>query len=209
MNNLIYTLIRRQMQLNIYVIIHPIIQRLANEIIYNYDKSRTNRMYDSNIKKLEILILYESIRKSIKGQNAYIKQIDLFKEKYLLDNKKKYLIVANLVTAYNIISEVNSLMPEKDIKHIDLKQILGKDNNKKSITNYLSSRNSINYRIIIFEKFLNKHTTIKILDYLTNKTSVKIGQVQVACIACNNKIIRQIGRKYSNLSIYTTKIREH
>lgn len=193
------------MQLNIHIIIHPIVQKLSNEAIYDYCKLGKSKIYSNNNRKLEMLILYESVRKSITGENIYIRKVDYLEEKYLLNRKRKYLIIADLIESYSVISETNSLIPGNEIRHVSLKEILT-DSKNKSIFNYLNNKNFKNCKIIIFEKFLNRHSVIEILEYLTNKMLARVNQIQITCIACNQRIIKQIGKKYPNLSIYTAKI---
>uniref|UniRef100_UPI003001F160 hypothetical protein n=1 Tax=Anunuuluaehu liula TaxID=3049639 RepID=UPI003001F160 len=198
-----YILIIIYMQLNVYLISHPIIQKLSNTIINS--KPENNQIYNYNTSSLGFLLIYEVIRKWIKTQNIYIKNIELTKELYVFNSKESYLIIANLMDCNQIISGISLLLPQVHLQHINLNTY-----KKKYINNDCIDSNIINIikkqKIIIIERFLSNYSIIKLLDYLLLKQHIKISQIKIMCITCTNSICEQLGNKYQSLEIYTTKI---
>nr|UAD84268.1 hypothetical protein [Gracilaria changii] len=179
------------MKLNIHKLIHPIIQKLAYEIIYQKPQTTDQE------KILGMLIFYETLRKWVKIDNIYIKKVDVLKESYFSNQLDKYLIITNIIECYNILADVKRILPQSYIKHIELDKI----NNVFSYTQKLQE-----YKIIIFEKFLKKHGIINIINYLQKHHVTNLNHVKIICITCNNNILKYIAHKYPQLNIYTTKI---
>nr|YP_010199495.1 hypothetical protein LK036_pgp012 [Gracilariopsis tenuifrons]UAD89353.1 hypothetical protein [Gracilariopsis tenuifrons] len=189
------------MQLNIHIIIHPIIQKLANEIIYH--KSYKNKIYNENEKTLGILILYETLRTWIKIYNFYIKKVSFLKEGNYINRHEKYLIITNLIEYHNFIVEAQKILPKTFLKHIDFSR---NNTHNEYILNNIDSHDLVKYKIIIFEKFLNNYTIIQLLNYLSKNSKLNLDTIKIICITCNHKVLKEIGKKYPKLSIYTTKI---
>nr|YP_009237858.1 uracil phosphoribosyltransferase [Gracilariopsis lemaneiformis]YP_009294738.1 uracil phosphoribosyltransferase [Gracilariopsis chorda]AJO68539.1 uracil phosphoribosyltransferase [Gracilariopsis lemaneiformis]AML79938.1 uracil phosphoribosyltransferase [Gracilariopsis lemaneiformis]AOM66998.1 uracil phosphoribosyltransferase [Gracilariopsis chorda]UAD88944.1 hypothetical protein [Gracilariopsis chorda] len=189
------------MQLNIHIIIHPIIQQLANEIIYH--KSYKNKIDNENEKTLGMLILYETLRTCIKIYNFYIKKVFFLKEGNYINKHEKYLIITDLIRYHNFIIETQKILPKIFLKHIDLNE---NNTNNEYIINNIDSNDLITYKIIIFDKFLNNYTIIKLLNYLSKNSKINLNNMKIICLTCNHTILKEIGKKYPKLSIYTTKI---
>nr|YP_009511356.1 hypothetical protein [Gracilariopsis longissima]AXI97233.1 hypothetical protein [Gracilariopsis longissima]UAD89149.1 hypothetical protein [Gracilariopsis longissima] len=189
------------MQLNIHIIIHPIIQQLANEIIYH--KSYKNKIYNENEKTLGILILYETLRTWIKTYNFYIKKVSFLKEGNYINRHEKYLIITNLIEYHNFIVEAQKILPKTLLRHIDFSS---NNTHNEYILNNIDSYEVLKYKIIIFEKFLNNYTIIQLLNSLSKNSKLNLDTIKIICITCNHKMLKEIAKKYPKLNIYTTKI---
>lgn len=191
------------MQLNVYLISHPIIKKLSSTIIYS--KTKNDQIYNYYISSLGLLLIYEVIRKWIKTQNIYIKNIELTKELSLFNYKESYLIMTNLMDCNQIISGISIILPQVHLQHINLNEY-----KQKYINNDCIDSNIINIiktqKIIIIEKFLNNYSIIKLLDYLLSKQDINVNQIKIMCITCTNSILELLGNKYPYLEVYTTKI---
>nr|YP_010198097.1 hypothetical protein LK227_pgp005 [Gracilaria multipartita]UAD86513.1 hypothetical protein [Gracilaria multipartita] len=183
------------MRLNIHTLIHPTIQKLAYEIIYQ--KTRKKLQDTDNEKTLGMLIFYEILRKCLKIDNIYIKKVDVLKEKRLLNQLDKYLIVTNITECYNMLADVQRILPESYLQHIDFNNI----NNTFYCNEKLQE-----YKIIIFEKFLKNYGIIEIINYLQKNNQINLNHVKIICLTCNNNILKYLAKKYPQLSIYTIKI---
>nr|UAD87913.1 hypothetical protein [Gracilaria textorii] len=183
------------MRLNIHTLIHPTIQKLAYEIIYQ--KSHKKLHHTDNEKTLGILIFYEILRKWLKIDNIYIKKVDFLKERRLFNQLDKYLIITNIIECYNILADVHRILPEPYLKHIDFNNI----NNSFYYNEKLQE-----YKIIIFEKFLKNYGIIEIINYLQKNNQINLNHVKIICLTCNSNILKYLAKKYPQLSIYTIKI---
>lgn len=188
------------MPLNIYLISHPIIKQLSYEITKTEDNTEIIKHH--NYKKIGVLLIYETIRTWIKLQNIYIKQIHSIKEICLFNEQESYTIITDLAESYHIISEAIILLPNASLCHISL------IDKEEIIYNNLNNLITNGKKIIFIQQSLNNYFLIQILDYLLLKKHIKISQIKIICILCNNKIIEKIGYKYPNLNIYTTKIQK-
>nr|YP_009500381.1 uracil phosphoribosyltransferase [Gracilariopsis heteroclada]AXE43543.1 uracil phosphoribosyltransferase [Gracilariopsis heteroclada] len=189
------------MQLNIHIIIHPIIQQLANKIIYH--KSYRNKTYNDNEKTLGMLILYETLRTWIKLYNFYIKKVSFLKEGNYTNKDEKCLIITDLIKHHNFFAESQKILPKIFLQHIYINKNNTRDN---YIIHNIDSYDLSKYKIIIFDKFLNSYTIIQILNYLFRNTKINVDNMKIICLTCHHKILKEIGKKYPELNIYTTKI---
>nr|YP_009244562.1 uracil phosphoribosyltransferase or UMP pyrophosphorylase [Agarophyton chilense]AMK96804.1 uracil phosphoribosyltransferase or UMP pyrophosphorylase [Agarophyton chilense]ASP44699.1 uracil phosphoribosyltransferase [Agarophyton chilense]UAD84470.1 hypothetical protein [Agarophyton chilense] len=183
------------MQLNIHILTHPIIRKLADEITYknSYEEPISN---DSE-KILGMLIFYETLRKWLKIDNLYIKKVDIFKESYFSNQLDKYLIITNIIECHNILADVNKIIPKAHLRDMNLYS-------KITPINYYTEQQE--YKIIIFEKFLKNFNIIKTINYLQNNDEINLNNIKIVCITCNNNILKYIAQKYPRLNVYTTKI---
>nr|YP_009298033.1 uracil phosphoribosyltransferase [Plocamium cartilagineum]AOM67971.1 uracil phosphoribosyltransferase [Plocamium cartilagineum] len=188
------------MPLNIYLMSHPIIKQLS----YQITKKENNKQIVNHhhYKNIGILLIYETIRQWIELQNIYIKQIHSIKEICLFNEQESYIIITDLSESYHMISEIILLLPNVSLHHISLIE------KEQVIYNNLNNLITDDKKIIFIQKSLNNYFLIQILDYLLSKKHVKISQIKIICIICDNKIIEKIGYKYPNLNIYTTKIQK-
>nr|YP_009019552.1 uracil phosphoribosyltransferase [Gracilaria salicornia]AHH24520.1 uracil phosphoribosyltransferase [Gracilaria salicornia]UAD87708.1 hypothetical protein [Gracilaria salicornia] len=183
------------MKLNIHTLMHPSIQKLAYEIIYQ--KSHKQLQNTDNEKILGMLIFYETLRKWLKIDNIYIKKVDILKESYLLNHLDKYLIITNIIKCYNILADVHKILPQSYLQHIDFDSV----NNIFDYNERLQE-----YKIIIFEKFLKNYTIIELINYLHKNNKINLNHVKIICITSNSNILKYIAQKYPQLNIYTIKI---
>ena len=192
------------MRLNIYLISHPIIQKLSNQIRYSIHHQSPSQHEYSKFQQLHIFLIYEVVRKWIKTCKVYIQHVDFIKDLYLFDSKESYIILTNLMNCGNILPYIHSLLPQVYIQHInfDHKFITNINENyfDSSILNVIKEK-----KIIIMDNFLT-YSIIKLLDYLTIQKDIKVQQVKIICITCTNKILEQIADRYPLVNIYTTKI---
>nr|YP_009295228.1 uracil phosphoribosyltransferase [Dasya binghamiae]AOH77240.1 uracil phosphoribosyltransferase [Dasya binghamiae] len=186
------------MLLNIYLISHPIIKLLSRSII----TSQINQeKYDYNSKYIGLFLMYEIMRKYIKIKPIYIKQISYTKEIYMLNKNQEYYVITNLLNTYQTIGELQILIPNIKILHID--------NNKQLFDiNIIKKINTLNknIHIIIFDNILQKSWIIELIEQLTNENNIYITDIHIACIACYNQLLEKLGQKYPSLNLYTTKI---
>ena len=190
------------MRLNIYLISHPIIQKLSTQIRYSistYSQTRTNYRL---LQKIYILLVYEVVRKWITINTVYIQNIDNFTELNLFNSQESYLIITNLMNCGNIIHDLNDMLPKSYIQHINLNRENIIDDNclDHEITNIIQET-----KILIIYNVLTKSIR-KLLDYLIQQKKIQIAQIKIICITCSNKVLEVIADKYPLLNIYTTKI---
>nr|QCI06375.1 hypothetical protein [Dictyurus purpurascens] len=183
------------MQLNIYIVSHPIIKILSNSIIEN-NKITNISIY--NEKYLGFLLIYELMRKYIKINSIYIKKINYVKKIYIKNHNKQHYIITNLIETYKIIGEITSLLPDIKIININTKQNIQQIENLQNIT--------FNTEIIIFDKILKSSWILQIIRHLIRKRKICIENIQIVCLACYNQILDKLGNEYPKLEIYTAKI---
>lgn len=184
------------MRLNIYLISHPIIKQLSLAIINT--KLNNKQIYQYDAKLLGRLLIYETVRKWITIHYIYIKNIDSQKELYKFDPKESYRILANLVECADIVSDINTILPQMCLQHVN------SNNHNKNSYKYINIIKK--EKIIIIEKFLNNYSIIRLLDYLLIEKKVQVSQIKIMCITCSNTICEYLGNKYQSLEIYTTKM---
>lgn len=192
------------MQLNIYLMSHPVIQILANDIIYKQDSTIYNDKRN-NHSQLGFLIIYEILRKSLIINKIYIKKLHYIREIHTLNKSKPYLILTNIIKSYSFINNALDLFPEVKVQHITTNQ----DNNTLYNQNKYQLTNNTNIEVFIIELHLNNYSIIDTLDQLILRNEINSKSIKIICITCINKILDKIGAKYPNLSIYTTKIINH
>ncbi|CCP38072.1 uracil phosphoribosyltransferase or UMP pyrophosphorylase (plastid) [Chondrus crispus] len=184
------------MRLNIYLISHPIIKQLSLAIINT--NLNNKHVYQDNAKLLGRLLIYETVRKWMTIHYISIKNIDSKKELYKFDRKESYRILANLVECADIVSDINTILPQMYLEHVN--------SNNHNQNSYKDINIIKKEKIIIIEKFLNNYSIIRLLDYLLIEKKVQISQIKIMCITCSNNICEYLGNKYQSLEIYTTKM---
>lgn len=187
------------MQLNIYLISHPIIKILSNSIIYN-NESINNK---NEKKYLSLFLIYEIMRKRLTIKKIYIKQIFDLKTIYKLEPSQQNYIITNLSKTYFVIGEINTIIPNFNIINIDYfdsKEII-----LKKFDTTIKNKTKVT-KIIIFEILLTSINILNLIETLINNMRIKIEELDIACIACNKKILNEISYKYPKLNIYTAKI---
>nr|YP_009399206.1 uracil phosphoribosyltransferase [Taenioma perpusillum]ARW68603.1 uracil phosphoribosyltransferase [Taenioma perpusillum] len=181
------------MQLNVYLISHPIFKILLNN---EKQKNSYKKKY------IGIFLIYEILRKEINILNMYVKQINQYKNFYRLNKVEEHYLITNLTNTASIIGEIEICMPQIQILHISNtnKNIL-----KEALQKVFHNLNK-NKKIIIFDTILDLNYVISITNFLTNEININIDNIIIGTFISNNQILNQIGQKYPKLSIYTTKI---
>lgn len=187
------------MQLNIYLISHPIIKLLSSSSNYQNTSNYINEK-----KYLGLLLFYEMMRKNFFIQTLYIKQILNFKTIYLPDFHQNNYIITNLSDTYFIVSEIVGIIPNLEIINID--QFHQDYYAKHKIKEMLLSCKKIKKKIIIFNTTLIENYIIQIIEFLISEIKINIEEINITCLTCSNQVLNKISKKYSELNIYTTKI---
>lgn len=185
------------MQLNIYVLSHPIIKIISNYIIENNNKQKIDDLLLKEHKILGFLIFYESMRKWLNLEKLYLQNVESIQELYIFNPKKSYLLITNFQHNYNMIEYIHQLIPQIKVYHAEEKL---SSNNK--LLNNINNKTDI----IIFEKFIEENNILNYISFLTQNYEIIIPQMTILCFTCNNKILDKIGQKYPTLNIYTAKI---
>lgn len=187
------------MPLNIYKISHPLIERLSNKIIH--ESTAFNKATNIDYKELGKLLIYEATRKKLKIHKIYIKNLNKTKELCILDPKITYIIITDLIHYHSIVTEIETILPKIKLSHYDFHK------HKLQLNqNTISETITTNHKIIIITKILDNYYIIDLLNHLLLEKHVKLDQVQIICIACKNKVLNKIGKKYPYLNVYTAKI---
>nr|QCI05939.1 hypothetical protein [Dasysiphonia japonica] len=186
------------MLLNIYILSHPIIKLLSPSITQLNTNEEINH---DNIKYIGIFLIYEITRKYISLESIYIKKIFYIQEIHLPNKNEEYYIITDLVKTYKIIGEIQNLIPNIKILHINNQRSLSEINIKEE-NNCLNQ----NKHIIIFENIITTNLIINLIEQLNNKNNIKIKNIHITCIACYNQVLDELGQRYPQLNLYTTKI---
>nr|YP_009293735.1 uracil phosphoribosyltransferase [Rhodymenia pseudopalmata]AOM64417.1 uracil phosphoribosyltransferase [Rhodymenia pseudopalmata] len=194
------------MQLNLYLISHPIIQKLASDVSYDHKYTSPN-INNYKYKNLGLLMIYEVVRKYIKTEKIHIKAIDCIEEFCILSQEVSCLILADIKKSYSIISDITWIFPEIHIQPIYFsinENIL----NQSDIKNKIKSINGKKI-ILLMQSHLDDYSSIEILDYLTKYEKINIESIRIVCITCDNQIIGKIGKKYPKLTMYASKVTDN
>lgn len=187
------------MQLNIYIISHPIIKLLTHQTL----NSEIHPSLQINTHKYTALFLiYEISRKWIRINNIYIKQFKIIKEIALINNSQKYFFCTNINQNYEILPDIRMILHQ--VKIIDIENNL--EIFKKKLHSNIKEVKKDNIKILLFDNVLSDNYIINVLHYLTQYEDIKIDNINIACIYCYHQTLNIIGHQYSKLKIYTTKI---
>ena len=187
------------MKLNIYVISHPLIKILTTKTISYKSKyvNFTNKY--ENYQYLGILLMYEVLRKWIKINNIYIKKLDYIHEISMMDNEQKNYIITNIINNYHVITKIQNIFPQTELKHIDIHNT---ESWKKIDFPNINSKTNL----IILENFLNNDKILSFINYINRINKIDYDYIKIACITCTHKILEKISIQHTDLNIYTTKI---
>ena len=186
------------MQLNIYLISHPIIQILSNNIIC---QKGDEAILTNNYKKIGLLLIYEATRKWVKINNTYIKKFHDIHEMKLLDSNSEYYIFTNISKTYKMLVDIQLFLPKTHIINLNNDNQIVFGNTEK---NKLLNTNSKNKKAIIFENILQEPYIIPLIKAINQYILAK--NIKIICLACYDKTLGIIGNHYPELQIYTTKI---
>ena len=192
------------MQLSIYLISHPIIQKLSNQLICStHNNYKVQDILTNN--PLHSLLIYETTRKWIIGYNIYIKNLNGIKKIYKFNNQESYLIITNFMDCGNIIHNVNRILPNVYIQHINLEKYRTRKINDNCIDNDIIKIIE-KQKIIIMENFIKDYSIMKLLDYLFIHKKIRTNNIKITCVTCDSNVLEHIGAQYPQLQIYTTQI---
>lgn len=186
------------MKLKIYKISHPLIRLMLTHITAGYLSEISNKYYERYI---GFLIIYEIFRKYMMMRVLHIKLLEGSKKIETLDIKTKYIILTNTSDTYSMITDIECIVSNLTIIHTEYEDI-GK------IKNYIGQTNNINEDscIFIIEKNTKNYKIINLIDYLKNTNKITLDKISIGNIFSNSKVLKKIGEKYPELTVYTTKI---
>nr|QVY58161.1 uracil phosphoribosyltransferase or UMP pyrophosphorylase [Eucheuma denticulatum] len=189
------------MQLNVYLISHPIIHKLSTQLMY-FTKNKNN-INAQTYNGLNLFLIYETLRKLVRTKTIYMKNIDYIEETSMFNPQESYLLLTNIENCSDIITYLKNIIPKLSLIHINLnkKQYINKNYLSESIINIAN-----NQKIIIMENFLDSNSIIQLIEYLIYNIKIKDNKIKIICITCTNNILEIINNKYPLLEIYTTKI---
>lgn len=186
------------MQLNIYTVSHPIIQFLANSII---NPAQNQYIYENNHKYTGFLFIYEILRKYVKTDKLYIKNMKSTKDFYLINSKIKCYIFTDLSSTYTMVTDIKILLPNIKIIHTEYENI-------EQIKNKIQKLQIENYsaNIFILDKILQGDKIIKLIKYIKTQTEISLENINIACMVCYDETLNKLAKIYPKLKIYTIKI---
>nr|QVY58362.1 uracil phosphoribosyltransferase or UMP pyrophosphorylase [Kappaphycus striatus] len=189
------------MQLNVYLISHPIINKLSTQIMYSTKSKNYVNTYIYS--QLNLFLIYEVLRKLVQTKKIYIKNIDYIEEIYIFNPKESYILLTNLENCGDIILYLKTIVPQLSLIHINLnkKQYINKNYLNDNIKNLEEKQ-----KIVVIEQFLDNHSIIPLIDYLIYNIRIKSKTIKLICITCTNNILSIMNNRYPSLEIYTTKI---
>nr|YP_009393620.1 uracil phosphoribosyltransferase [Bostrychia simpliciuscula]ARW62182.1 uracil phosphoribosyltransferase [Bostrychia simpliciuscula] len=190
------------MQLNIYKISHPIIQFLSSSII---NKTTSKSLHEQHYKYIGLLFIYEVLRKYIKTEELYIKNIHYTKNVNLINLQNRCYIFTDLPSTYRMITDIKILLPNIEIVHVEYKNDHTIDKEIKNINKNIELK-YFNINIFILDEIIKNEEIIKLIKYLKRHTKVPSENMHIACIACYNEILNKLSNIYPKLKVYTTKI---
>nr|QCI08536.1 hypothetical protein [Spermothamnion repens] len=186
------------MQLNIYLISHPIIKLLSQTIINN---QANEAIMTNSYKQIGLFLTYETTRKWIKIHNIYLKKFNKIQQMTLLDPNRKYYIFTKLSNTYKMLVDIQLFLPNMTIIDTVYENNIVLKNKK---INHLFDKTSKEIKIIIFDNILQESYAIQLIKYLNQYINTK--DIYITCISCYEKTLHIIGQSYPELQIYTTKI---
>nr|QCI07643.1 hypothetical protein [Nitophyllum punctatum] len=187
------------MQLNIYILSHPIIKLLSNSINININQKQKNSYL---YRYVGTFLIYEITRGYLHTKPIYIKQILHIKQMSLLDKNTNYYIITDLIQTFNLIGDIKIILPSIKILNINNK----KQENFQNTLKELNNHQHINKHIIILEIILSEIWIIKLIKSLRDDYEIPIKNIHITSLACYNQILEQLGKEYPKVNIYTTKI---
>nr|QCI04042.1 hypothetical protein [Antithamnionella ternifolia] len=187
------------MKLNIFLLSHPLIKIFTKYIQSNQYSEINQNITKSTYKYLGNFLMYEVLRKFLIIQNLYINKLDHVKEISILDYQQKNYILSDIIANFEMLTEIEQIIPQIQLKHINLSQT-----NTWQKINLQNINNKTN--IIILDKFIKNDNIVKLIEYLNKVENINTKYITLACITCTNKILEKISLEYTDLNIYTTHI---
>lgn len=177
------------MQLQINIASHPLIQHWAG-ILENSNNSGTIlRTACSEIGKW---ITYEIMREWLITETLELKANTTIN---LIDSNYKYIIVIIMPYGFILAEGARALLPTANITLV---------NYNNTINNVPDQLNSFT-KILILDLFLDEETITPLLNDFVKKGAI-LNNIKIACLECGTSQLNQLGKNWSKLEVYTTKI---
>ena len=180
------------MKLNIHLISHPLTQNLSS---ISSNISSQHSRFNQYLKYLGLFIIYETIRTWTITYNLKIKTNQKEKNFIIIDPKESYTIIFNDLDYLSMLQEIQFILPKMDLK-------LVKHKNKEA----LNISHNTHHKILIVNDKINVIYVEDIIENLRYTYNIKLNQIRLACIECATTQLIKLSEKYSDLTIYTTKI---
>ena len=180
------------MKLNIHLISHPLTQNLSS--ISRNISSQDGRL-NQYLKYLGLFIIYETIRTWTITYNLKIKTNKKKKDFIIIDPKESYTIIFDDLDYISMLQEIQFILPKMDLK-------LFKHKDKEP----LNISCNTHHKILIVNDEINIIHVENLIENLKYTYNINLNQIRLACIECATTQLIKLSEKYSDLTIYTTKI---
>nr|YP_009313400.1 Uracil phosphoribosyltransferase [Dichotomaria marginata]SCW21654.1 Uracil phosphoribosyltransferase [Dichotomaria marginata] len=189
------------MAFNIYTVKHP--------LVLNWTSTLNNLDIESqSIKneirhKIGISLVYEAMRKAIKIQNLYIKNLDYIHDIHFVCNSPINIICPDFNLYQLFKHHLEYFIPNVLIYPI----ILCSDQQIIDMTSPHIKKNyeNINKNLLILEEYLEAKKITTILNYISKKHK-DTKNIQICATITSAKEIQKLSKIYPQLHIYTTKL---
>lgn len=186
------------MKLNIHLVSHPIIENLSEAIVH--DKT-LNRSKNNGDRYFGLLLVYEAIRDWSKIYRIHVKQIKSEQKTATIDPKESYIIILNNSQYFSYFQEVENLLPK-----INLAIVREDDTNKANRIMIGATEINRHAKVIVVLDKLQSRYVINLLDCLIKQQKISINQIRLISMVCTEDEIIRLSHRYSQFSIYTSKI---
>lgn len=180
------------MKLNIHLISHPLTQNLSS---ISSNISSQYSILNQYLKYLGLFIIYETIRTWTITYKLKIKTNKKKKDFIIIDPKESYTIIFNNLDYISMLQDIQFILPKMDLK-------LVKHKNKEQLN--LSYND--HHKILILNNKMDVIYVEDLIEKLKYTHNINLNQIRLACIECATAQLIQLSEKYSDLTIYTTKI---
>lgn len=185
------------MKLNIHIISHPIIQYLSSASKENNIQINIKKQI---LKQLGLFLSYETIRNWLQTYNLTVQTVNETKNITLINPKESYTIIANKLEDFNLIQELQYLLPKCQFSFIPT-------NMTKNINSLCIKKQINNWTKVIIISYSIELEYVKELLQELIKQKIKIHQIRLSCINCHTDQLIQLSNIYPSLNIYTTEIK--
>ena len=182
------------MKLNIHLISHPLTQHLSS---INSNISSQYSILNQHLKYLGLFIIYETIRTWTITYKLKIKTNQKKKNFIIIDPKESYTIIFNNLDYVSMLQEIRFILPKINLK-------LVKHKNKEQ----LNLSYNTHHKILIINDKMDVIYVDDLIKNLKHTYNINLKQIRLACIECATNQLIKLSEKYSDLTIYTTKIVE-
>ena len=180
------------MKLNIHLISHPLTQNLSS---ISSNISPQYSILNQYLKYLGLFIIYETIRTWTVTYKLKIRTNQKKKDFLIIDPKESYTIIFNNLDYISMLQEIQFILPRIDLK-------LVKQENKEQ----LNLSYNTHHKILIVNHKIDVTYVKDLIENLKYTYNINLNQIRLACIECATTQLIKLSEKYSDLTIYTTKI---